>query len=319
MDFIGDWSRRTDIKPLALVRWMGLPTSKYYTWKDRYGKVHEHNGRIPRDHWLEPWEQEAIVDYYQAHPDEGYRRLTFMMLDADVVAASPTSVYRVLRARGLLGRRAAKPSCKGLGFEQPIKPHDHWHMDISYLNICGTFYYLCSVLDGCSRMIVHWEIRERMKEQEVETILQRAREKFPGVHPRIISDNGPQFVAKDFKEFIRMAGMSHVRTAPYYPQSNGKIERWHRTLKADAIRPGTPLNLQDARRLVSRFVDYYNHVRLHSAIGFVTPNDKLHGKDKALFAERDRKLERAREHRKIKRNQPPIYSLCQKAEFSTCR
>jgi hypothetical protein len=79
--------------------------------------------------------------------------------------------------------------------------------------------YLCSLLDGCSRFIIHWEIRQTMTEVDVETIIQRAREQFPGVHPRIISDNGPQFIAKDFKEFIRICGMTHVRTSPYYPQS----------------------------------------------------------------------------------------------------
>jgi len=316
MDFIRTWSQKTEVRPLNLVGWLGLGRSKYYAWQDRYGKAHEHNGWIPRDHWLELWEQEAIVKFYEDHPGEGYRRLTFMMLDADVVAASPTSVYRVLLASGRMGHRPVKSSCKGLGFEQPLKAHEHWHMDISYLNICGTFYYLCSVLDGYSRMIVHWEIRESMREKDVEVILQRAREKYPQAYPRIISDNGPQFVAKDFKEFIRVTGMSHVRTSPYYPQSNGKIERWHRTLKADAIRPGTPLNIEDARRLVARFVAQYNNVRLHSALGFITPADKLNGKEQAIFAERDQKLELAREQRKVKRNQQPDYSLSHQPAFS---
>ena len=107
-------------------------------------------------------------------------------------------------------------------------------------------------------------------------------EKYPHAKPRIISDNGPQFMAHDFKEFIRIAGLTHVRTSPYYPQSNGKIERWHKSLKADCIRPGVPLNLQDARRLVTRFVERYNTVRLHSAIGYITPADKLAGKEEAV-------------------------------------
>jgi putative transposase len=174
-------------------------------------------------------------------------------------------------------------------------------VDVSYINIAGTFYFLCSVLDGCSRYIVHWEIRNTMLEVEVETILQRARETFPGVTPRIITDNGPLFVAKDFKEFIRICGMTHVKTSPYYPQSNGKIERFHRTLKGDCIRTQTPLSLEDAQRIVSGYVAYYNEVRLHSAIGYVTPKDKLEGREKRIFAERDRKLEEARERRRAKR------------------
>src|SRR5207245_11669348 len=110
-------------------------------------------------------------------------------------------------------------------------PHQHLHVDISYLNIAGTFYFLCSILDGYSRFLVHWEIHENMGENVVETIIQRAREKYPNERPRLITDNGPQFIAKDFKEFIRICGMTHVKTSPYYPQSNGKIERFHRTLK----------------------------------------------------------------------------------------
>ena len=124
---------------------------------------------------------------------------------------------------------------------QPLAIHEYWHIDISNLNIKGTFYYLCSVLDGCSRYIVHHEIRESMKESDVEMVLQRAKEKYPAARPRIISDNGPQFIAKDFKEFIRISGMTHVRTSPYYPQSNGKLERWHKTLKGECVRPGSPL------------------------------------------------------------------------------
>jgi len=158
-----------------------------------------------------------------------------MMLDADIVAVSPSTVYRVLRNAGVLGFWSRKPTGKGRGFQQPLGPHDHWHVDVSYLNICGTFYYLCSLLDGYSRYIVHWEIRESMTEGDVEIVIQRAMEKFPDLSPRIISDNGPQFVARDFKEFVRLSGMTHVRTRPFYPQSNGKIERWHQSLKNECM------------------------------------------------------------------------------------
>ena len=301
VDFVNRWSGKAGIAVVCFLLWLGLGTSKWHDWKKRYGKVNEHNAWVPRDHWLTETEQQAILGFHEQHPLEGYRRLTFMMLDADVVAASPSSVYRVLKEAGVLEKHNPKPSLKGKGFVQPLRPHEHWHVDVSYLNLGGTFYYLCSILDGCSRSIVHWEIREAMTEADVQTILQRGREKYPGVTPRIISDNGPQFIAKDFKEFIRLCGMTHVRTSPYYPQSNGKVERWHRTLKGDCIRTETPLNLEDAQRVVARYVAYYNNVRLHSAIGYVTPRDKLEGRDKSIFAERDRKLSEARERRKTQR------------------
>lgn len=110
-------------------------------------------------------------------------------------------------------------------------------------------------------------------------------------------------MARDFKEFIRLCGMTHVRTSPFYPQSNGKIERWHQSLKAEGVRPGVPLSLDDARRLVGRYVDHYNRVRLHSAIGYVAPRDQLEGRQVEIFAERDRKLEEARRQRQLRRQQ----------------
>ena len=226
-----------------------------------------------------------------------------MLMDEDIVAASPSTVYRVFKAAGLLGRLNGSPSQKGTGFQQPTGPHEHWHTDISYINICGTFYYLCSILDGFSRYMVHWEIRERMTEPDVEIILQRARETFPETHPRIISDNGPQFIARDFREFIRLSGMTYVRTSPFYPQSNGKQERWHATLKRECIRPGTPLSVEDARRLVADFVAYYNERRLHSAIGYIAPKDKLEGRAEAILGEREVKLAAARQARKNRRQE----------------
>jgi transposase InsO family protein len=301
VDFVRRWSEKTEIPAVRLVGWAGLARSKFFDWKSRYGKVNEHNGWIPRDHWLEDWEEKAIIEFHQKNPLEGYRRLTFMMLDADVVAVSPASVYRVLAGAGLLGVRNWSPSKKGTGFVQPLQPHEHWHIDVSYINICGTFYYLCSVLDGCSRLIVHWEIREQMKEADIETILQRAKEKHPQARPRIISDNGPQFIARDFKEFIRISGMTHVRTSPYYPQSNGKLERWHQSIKRESIRPRCPLSLEDAREIASQYVQHYNTRRLHSAIGYVTPADKLAGREQEIFAARDCKLEAARQQRQSKR------------------
>jgi transposase InsO family protein len=209
----------------------------------------------------------------------------------------------VLAQHGCFERWNRQPDKKGTGFQQPLRPHDHWHVDISYVNVCGTFYYLTSVLDGCSRYLAHWELRESMTEADVEITLQRAKEAFPEARPRIITDNGPQFVAKDFKEFIRLSGMTHVKTSLYYPQSNGKIERWHQTLKQDCIRPHVPLSLEEARQLVERFVDDYNHQRLHSSIGYVTPYDKLQGQEQVIFDERDRKLAEARARRAQKRRE----------------
>jgi putative transposase len=252
IDFVRRWNERTEIATQRFVRWLGVASSKFYDWRARYGRVNEHNGWVPRDFWLEAWEKRAILDFYDRFPLEGYRRLTFMMLDADVVAVSPASVWRVLHRAGRLAHWNRKPSSQGKGFQQPPGPHQHWHVDISYLNLAGTFYYLCS---------------------------------------------------RDFKEFIRLCGMTHVRTSPFYPQSNGKIERWHQSLKGECLRPGVPLSVEDACRLVGRYVDHYNRVRLHSAIGYVAPVAKLEGREPQIFAERDRKLEAARRQRQLRRQE----------------
>ena len=301
VDFVVEWSTKTEIPVKTFLRWLGIH-QKFYAWRKRYGKANENNAQVPRDHWLENWERDAILKFHAAHPLNGYRRLTFMMLDADVVAVSPSTTYRVLGQAGLLDRWNKKSSKKGTGFVQPLRDHDHWHIDIAYLNILGTFYYFCGILDGYSRSIVHWEIRESMTEPDVETIVQRAREKYPDARPRIISDNGPQFIARDFKTFIRLAGMTHVRTSPYYPQSNGKMERFNGTLKT-GLRNTPPASIDEARQLVAALVEHYNRVRLHSAIGYVTPADKLAGRENEIFADRDRKLEVARNERARRRQE----------------
>lgn len=299
VDYVRYWSRRTGISYRRIVQWIGIPRSKFYQWRERYGKVNEHNAWIPRDFWLRDWEKQAILDFWSTHSREGYRRMTYMMLDADTVAVSPSTVYRVLQDAGVLHRwNRDHTSSKGRGFQQPLQPHEHWHIDISYINIQGTFYYLCSVLDGFSRYLVAWDLRESMTERHVEIVLQRARERFPEARPRIISDNGPQFIAKDFKQFIRLSGMTHVRTSPYYPQSNGKMERWHQSAKTECLRPQTPQSLEEALRIVTKYVEHYNTVRLHSAIGYVTPQDKLEGRAEQILAARDAKLEAARQTRR---------------------
>jgi transposase InsO family protein len=167
---------------------------------------------------------------------------------------------------GLLSKWNGKPSKKGTGFEQPLAAHQHWHIDVSYINVSGTFYYLCSILDACSRYIVNWDLRESMTTRTSRLSCRQrgrsTRRRDPGSSPTTVRSSSPG----DFKEFIRISGMTHVRTSPYYPQSNGKIQRWHKSLKGECIRPGTPLSLEDARRLVEGYVNHYNNVRLNSAV-----------------------------------------------------
>ena len=236
------------------------------------------------------------------HTTYGYRRCAYMMIDNDIVYCSPSTVYRVLSESETIRRWNRKSSKKGSGFIQPSHPHEHWHIDISYVNVLGTFYYLITILDGFSRYIVHCDLRESMKDEDIGVVIQTAKERFPDVTPRIISDNGKQFLSRDFKELIRIHGLTHVRTSPDYPQSNGKLERWHKTIKSECIRKKTPLSIEDTKSIVEQYVAEYNEVRLHSAIGYITPKDMLDGKAESIHKERDKKLEQARKERAERRS-----------------
>ena len=231
-----------------------------------------------------------------------------MMLDEDIVAVSPSTAYRVLKAAGRLDRKSTSTSSKGKGFKQPKKPHKHWHTDVTYINVGGTFFYLITVLDGFSRYIVHHELRESMTEVDIEIVIQAALEKHPDAKPRIISDNGPQYIAKDFKAFVRFNGLTHVTTSPYYPQSNGKQERFYGTLKKECIRPNPPRDYAEGVKQIALYVAHYNETRLHSSIGYITPADCLSGLADEIHAERDRKLETARELRRASKETLAIAS-----------
>ena len=153
------------------VKWflgrLGVKCSRYYSWLDREGQPNQHNGEIPRGHWILDWEREAIIRYAEDHPGEGYRRLTYMMLDDNIAAVSPSTTYRVLKQAGLLNKyNKVKKTAKGLGFDQPTAAHQHWHTDIKYVNFYGTFLFFISVIDGYCRYMVHHELRLSMQEYD---------------------------------------------------------------------------------------------------------------------------------------------------------
>ena len=282
---------------------INISTSNYYSWNSRQGLPNNHNGIIPKINWTLDWERQAVISYALAHPGEGYRRLTYMMIDENIVALSPSSVYRILKRAGLLNKwNQTKKSSKGKGFEQPQAPHEHWHVDIKYVNFKGTFLFLISVIDGYSRYIVHQELRQNMQEFDVELTIQKALEKFPGNNPRIISDNGSQFISKDFAIFLKFAGLQHIKTSIAYPQGNGKIERYHRTIEEEHLKKTSMINLEDARKQIDEYVEFYNTKRLHSSLYYLTPKDYMLGRMKEKLEVRENKLTEARKNRIQMRN-----------------
>jgi len=288
----------------SLCQRCAIPRTNLLNWASIRRSVY---GVPPRPDRVTEKEREAVLQYAQSHSGEGYRRMTYMMIDEDVAAISPTTVYRILRARDLMGR-TPHPSAKGTGFKQPKRAHSHWHIDFTYLNIAGTFHFLCAILDGWSRAVVAWDIAPTMTAGDAQIVLQKARELHPEARPRVISDNGRQFIGREFTTLLSVAGFSQVTTSPYYPQSNGKIERFNGSLKNECIYPTTPLTPEDAHRVVGKYVEHYNTNRLHSAIGYVAPDDMLQGRQKKIHDSRDEKLAKARIAR-MKQNKQPDYQF----------
>lgn len=294
-------SDRSGIPLKILLGAIGLKKAAYYRWLKRTGVPNKHNGKIPKSHWLTPDEIQKVESYAREHYSfndyflrDGYRRIAYKMIDLDIVAASPSSVYRILKKAGLLNKwNTTKRNLKGTGFIQPDGPHKHWHTDIKYLNFNGSFLFLISVIDGYSRYILHHEIRHSMTAYDAELTIQKAKDKYPGVKPRIITDNGSQFISKEFKQFIKAAELEHITTSVNYPPANGKIERFHRTISEECLRIKSPVTVDEYRIYVEDYITFYNKERLHAALNYLTPKDYLIGRKEEKLKLRELKLEKA--------------------------
>jgi len=252
-------------------------------------------------------EVKSAVEYAKAHPREGYRRLTWMMVDDDIVYLAPTTVYRILDKHDLLYRwKRPEP---GMGKKVPVAtyPDEVWHVDLMYLWVKGRWYFLVTVLDSYSRYVVHWELALSMLASEVADIIAAALEKVPGKRPRIVRDNGSQFVSKDWREVIRHFEIEEIPIRVRHPESNGRIERYHRSVREEGLGDQEREDYYQARDLLDQWVRYYNHERLHSALNYLHPVDYYKGNPEALMAARKKKLTKAIARRKEinKRSQPP--------------
>mgnify|MGYP001176897582 FL=1 len=298
MDYVENITGKTEIKIFQMVNWIGIPKSRYYYWKENDLVPDKSKAIIPKRHWILDWERQSIIEYALKHTGEGYRRLTYMMIDENVTAVSPSTVYRVLKRAGLLNKwNEVKRSMKGTGFIQPTEFNQDWHIDIKYINHKGIFLFLISIIDGYSRYIVHHDLRLHMTERDVEIVVQCAVDKYSIACPKIISDNGSQFISKDFANYLKLLGLKHIKTSIMYPQANGKVERFHRTISEECLRKQSMLDLQDARNQVSKYVEFYNTKRLHSALNYLTPEDYVMGRQDQKLKEREEKLKRAKELR----------------------
>jgi putative transposase len=276
---------------------LGLSKARYRDWLRRADQ-HALADRPPiapaRDSILAE-EQAAVLAYALAHPKEGYRRLTWQMIDADVAYLSESSVYRILNDADLL-YRWKRSAAQGTAPARPTRPHERWHTDLMYLRIADSWYFLVSVLDAYSRYVVHWELLATMAAADVRLVIQEALER-TGAKPRVVTDNGSQFTAAEFKDLVRRFALEHIRIRTYHPESNGTVERYHRSTR-EALGAEDLQNLSAARAIIARWVRHYNDERLHAALGYLPPSEFYRGYPPARFAERRTKLATARRERR---------------------
>ena len=288
---------RTGWTVRGILHRLGLARSTYRAWLARAERAALADRRpvAPALDAILPAETAAVLAYALAHPQDGYRRLTWQMVDADVAYLSPSSVYRILGAADLLyrwkraGRAGDRPA-------PPTRPHERWHTDLMYLRVGDGWYFLVTVLDAYSRYVVHWELLATMTAADVRYVLQHALE-VTGAHPKLVTDNGVQFTAAEFKDLVRRFAVEHIRIRTYHPESNGLVERFHRSTR-EALGEAALRTVARARRLVAEWVQHYNETRLHAGLGYLTPAEYYRGAPAARRRERQAKLECGRVERR---------------------
>jgi len=300
LELVEQTRQRTGWKVRRILRRLGLPKSRYYEWREWEQEADRAalDALVGRPAWC-PWamlpeERAAVVGYALSHPKEGYRRLAWMMVDADVAYLSPSSVYRILRDADLL-YRWKRSEHVGERPPEPTRPNQRWHTDLMYLRVGDVWYFLVSVLDAYSRYVVHWDLLTSMTAADVRVVIQDALKR-TGARPEVVTDNGSQFTAKDFKELVREFSLDHIRIRTYHPESNGKIERFHRSTR-EALSETELRNLSRAREIIARWVRHYNEERLHASLEYLPPAEYYAGDPVARIAERKSKLAEARQRR----------------------
>jgi putative transposase len=297
LTLIATTQTRTGWTIRRILHHLGLTKARYRDWTKRRqtDTLADRPSRPPLVDGILQSERDAVKAYALAHPKDGYRRLTWQMIDADVAYLSESSVYRILRDADLLCRWKRSASI-GQAPAAPTRPHQRWHTDLMYLRIADTWYFLVTVLDAYSRYVVHWELLTSMAASDVRLVIQEAIER-TGASPQVVTDNGSQFTALEFKDLIRRFALQHIRIRTYHPESNGVVERFHRSTR-EALSEGTLTNLSQVRALIGEWVQHYNEARLHASLGYLPPAEYYRGDPAARQAERQIKLAHGRQARR---------------------
>ena len=291
---------------------LGIPRTTFYRWYDRYltGGVEALEDRSPKPGRV--WNRipddirQRVIELALDEPELSPRELAVRYTDTQNYFVSESSVYRLLKAYDLITSPAFAVIKAANEFrDKTTAPNQMWQTDFTYLKVIGWgWFYLSTVLDDYSRYIIAWKLCTTMKADDVKETLELALQasgcdQVNVIHrPRLLSDNGASYISGDLAKWLGDNGMDHVRGAPYHPQTQGKIERWHQTLKnrillENYFLPG------DLAANIEAFVSHYNHQRYHESLNNVTPADVYFGRDKVILLERERIKRQTLENRRL--------------------
>ena len=305
------------------LRELEVPRSTFYDWYRRYqedgfdGLADQKAG--PRQFWNQIPEsvQEQVVELALIHPEKSSRQLAWQFTDNQEYFISESSVYRILKGFDLVQSPAFLMITAKDKFENPTtEVNELWQTDFTYFKIIDWgWYYLSAILDDYSRYILAWKLSTTMATTDVEDTLNLALEKVGltevRVHhrPRLLSDNGPAYMSKELKKFLKRKDIEHIRGAPYHPMTQGKIERWHRSMK-NVVKLQNYYSPSELEQSIADFVEYYNNQRYHEAIDNLTPADVYFGKSEEVLTKREQiKQATLDRRRKLNLRAPvPVYN-----------
>lgn len=273
---------------------LGIPKSSYYRWRQwQYHGLESHSGYRGRP-WnrITPEEDDQILAVARESPDLSSRQLAARITDNAGFAVSESTVYRILRREGLVKRQETQLSAANEYHTKTTRPHQMWATDASYFRVVGWgYYYLVTVMDDYSRFILSWKLQKDMSANSLIEVIQEAVDATGMTEvpvedrTRLLSDNGAGYISRAFRDYLHLVGIRHILAAPYHPQTNGKLERYHQSIKREVnqILYEFPGQLE---RAITNFVDYYNYRRYHKALGNVTPADVLYGRREQILERR---------------------------------
>jgi len=289
---------QSEIGVVRTLRELGLPCSTFYNWYARY-KEHGYDGlaakpKQQRRFWnqLPPWERQRVVEFALEKPELSPRELAHHITDNQRWFISESTVYRILKSHGLVTSPAFVLMAASDSFrDKTSHVHQIWQTDFTYLKVVyWGQYFLSTILDDYSRYIIHWELCSSMKREDVERSVEAALIKAglpENQRPRLLSDNGPCYKATELKAYLQARGVKHIKGKPYHPQTQGKIERYHRSMK-NVIKLDHYYSPNELRSRISQWVEWYNNHRYHEALGNLKPVDVYTGRDEQIILQRQK-------------------------------